>query len=206
MWVAIDVDSKLVPSWLVGERTNKDVYLFLSDLKSRLRHQSVQISTDGFNVYGNVIEPLFGADCVDFAQIHKTYGTTSDPTRPERTYSPAECTWIEVKVVTGHPRPRAHLHVLHRAPEPHHPNGDAPVHPPHQRVLEEGREPRPTPSVFTFFTTTSLGPPHPLQGFGRPSTPAMAAGVAVHVWSMHEIAQLLDLGPTVDDYHDYGGE
>lgn len=48
-WTAIDADTKLVPSWLVGERTTQDCYVFLNDLRSRLLPgQRIQITTDGF--------------------------------------------------------------------------------------------------------------------------------------------------------------
>ena len=36
-WVALDADTKLVPSWLVGERTVQDCWVFLADLKSALK-------------------------------------------------------------------------------------------------------------------------------------------------------------------------
>src|SRR5271168_3595679 len=50
-WTAIDAETKLVPSWLVGERTNRDAYAFLMDLKGRLRNNRVQITTDGHTPY-----------------------------------------------------------------------------------------------------------------------------------------------------------
>lgn len=68
-WVAIDADTKLVPSWLVGERTTADAYVFLSD-KSRLRGR-VQMTTGGHRPYLTVVEPLFGAGGIDFAMLHK---------------------------------------------------------------------------------------------------------------------------------------
>ena len=74
-WTAIDAESKLVPTWLVGERTNKDCYMFLSDLRSRLRPGRIQLTTDGLNYsYLQCVEPLFGANRVDFAQLIKQYG------------------------------------------------------------------------------------------------------------------------------------
>ena len=97
-WAAIDADTKLVPSWLVGERTNADAYAFLSDLKSRLKGR-VQLTTDGHKPYLTVIEPLFGADGVDFATLIKMYG--NEPGNDHR-YSPGVCTGIE-KRVTGTP-------------------------------------------------------------------------------------------------------
>src|SRR5271170_2819691 len=50
-WTAIDADSKLVPTWLVGERTISDAWVFLSDLKSRLHDSRIQLTTDGLRNY-----------------------------------------------------------------------------------------------------------------------------------------------------------
>ncbi len=98
-WVAIDADTKLVPSWLVGERTTTDAYVFLSDLKSRLRHR-VQMATDGHRPYLTVVEPLFGSDGIDYAMLHKLYGKDAEG---ERTYSPAVCTGIDKRIICGRP-------------------------------------------------------------------------------------------------------
>lgn len=50
-WTAIDVDTKLIPSWLVGERDTHDYWVFLNDLRSRLLPgQRIQLTTDGFGV------------------------------------------------------------------------------------------------------------------------------------------------------------
>ena len=99
-WVAIDAESKLVPSWLVGRRDNRDCYTFLADLRSRLRPGRVQLTTDGLASYLSVIEPLFGADRVDYAQLIKMYDGSADT---DHRYSPAACSGIEKRVVTGSP-------------------------------------------------------------------------------------------------------
>src|SRR5438445_5645027 len=49
-WVAIDPDTKLVPSWLVGRRDADDAMAFIADLAPRLRNR-VQITTDGHRPY-----------------------------------------------------------------------------------------------------------------------------------------------------------
>jgi IS1 family transposase len=59
-WTAIDADTKLVPSWLVGERTLADAYHFLSDLKSRLRDSRIQLTTDRLKNYMSVVNGLWG--------------------------------------------------------------------------------------------------------------------------------------------------
>ena len=61
----------------IGERTTIDAYEFLSDLKSRLRGL-VQLTTDGHRPYLTVVEPLFGADGIDFAMLHKIYGNSGN--------------------------------------------------------------------------------------------------------------------------------
>jgi IS1 family transposase len=104
-WTAIDADTKLVPSWLVGERTNRDASTFLYDLRTRLRNNRVQITTVGHQPYLNVIEPLFGADSVDFAMLHKIYEAGAAPDSADHVYSPAKCTGIDVRVIAGQPDP-----------------------------------------------------------------------------------------------------
>jgi hypothetical protein len=75
-WTAIDAKTKLVPSWLVGERTMADCYTFLADLKSRLRNARIQLTTDGLGHYLRVVDGLW-ADKIDYAMLHKIYGGAS---------------------------------------------------------------------------------------------------------------------------------
>lgn len=89
-WTAIDADTNLVPSWLVGERSMEDCYTFLSDLSMRLRNARIQLTTDGLGHYMRVVDGLW-ADKIDFAMLHKDYGKNPGES-PERTYSPAACT------------------------------------------------------------------------------------------------------------------
>jgi IS1 family transposase len=96
---AIDADSKLVPSWLVGSRDVGCATEVMQDLVGRLSNR-VQITTDGLKAYVSAVEEAFGGD-VDFAQLHKIYAAA--PNGPETRYSPAECTGCEKRVVTGNP-------------------------------------------------------------------------------------------------------
>src|SRR5438093_11110298 len=86
-WTAIDADSKLVVSWLVGRRDARHAQIVIDDLKNRLANR-VQITTDGLKVYADAIENSFGAD-VDFAMLVKLYGESSTES-PERKYSTSE--------------------------------------------------------------------------------------------------------------------
>jgi len=92
-WTATDADTKLVSSWLVGERTVHDPYVFLGDLKSRLRYR-VHLTSDGRKPYLTVVEPLFSSDEIDFTMLHMIYGRP-EGVEDKRRYSPAVCTGID---------------------------------------------------------------------------------------------------------------
>ena len=72
IFVAMDADSKIVPSFVVGKRTAMTTNKLIGDLAKRLRHR-VQLTSDGFRFYVNAIEQHFGAN-VDFAQCVKLFG------------------------------------------------------------------------------------------------------------------------------------
>jgi IS1 family transposase len=101
LWVAVDADSKLVPSWRLGQRDLATAEDFVNDLAQRVRGR-VQITTDALRTYVNVIEDAFGAD-VDFAQLHKVYRA---PQENETRYSPACCIGCVTKDVIGRPDPK----------------------------------------------------------------------------------------------------
>ena len=65
-WVAIDADTKLVPSWLVGKRDAGYAFEFINDLAGRLANR-VQLTTDGHRPYLTAVEDTFGSD-IDYAQ------------------------------------------------------------------------------------------------------------------------------------------
>lgn len=70
-WTALDPDSKMLVSWLVGDRDDTYAHQFMADLRSRIEGR-VQITTDGYKVYKTAVEAAFGADA-DFAQILKVF-------------------------------------------------------------------------------------------------------------------------------------
>lgn len=98
-WVAIDADSKLVPSWRIGDRTSETGLAFVDDLAKRLANR-VQITSDGHRAYLEAIEGAFGGD-VDYAQLVKLYGTS--PESAKGRYSPAECTGARKEKIEGNP-------------------------------------------------------------------------------------------------------
>jgi IS1 family transposase len=101
-WVAIDADTKLIPSWLVGERTTEDAFHFLHDLRSRMpAEHRFQLSTDGYRCYRSAVDILWAPDEIDYAMIIKDYDSNEGP--GTHRYSPATCKSAEKKVVYGEP-------------------------------------------------------------------------------------------------------
>jgi IS1 family transposase len=98
-WVAIDADSKLVPSWRIGDRTSETGLAFVDDLAKRLANR-VQITSDGHRAYLQAIEGAFGGD-VDYAQLVKVYGASPESMKGH--YSPAECTGARKERIEGNP-------------------------------------------------------------------------------------------------------
>ena len=84
-WTAIDADTKLCVSYLVGGRSASWANEFMEDCAHRIRGR-VQITTDGHRVYLDAVENAFGAD-IDYAQLQKTYGVVAEH---ETRYSPAD--------------------------------------------------------------------------------------------------------------------
>ena len=102
-WTAIDADSKLAVSWLIGRRDAECANTFMRDVASRLSDR-VQLTTDGLNSYLEAVEGAFGLD-VDYAQLVKLYGPSPDG---EKRYSPAQCIGIQQTTVRGKPD-KAHI-------------------------------------------------------------------------------------------------
>lgn len=99
-WTALDAESKLIVSYLVGGRDGGYAAEFMTDVAERLSHP-VQLTTDGHRAYLNAVEDAFGCE-VDYAQLVKLYGK---PVEGSRRYSPAECIGTVTKSVTGDPDP-----------------------------------------------------------------------------------------------------
>ena len=101
-WTALDADTKLCVSYLVGGRDLGWAKEFMQDCALRIRNR-VQITTDGHKAYLEAVEDAFGAD-IDYAQLQKIYGASTDS---ETRYSPAKC------IRAGH-RKNLVLKALHR--------------------------------------------------------------------------------------------
>lgn len=99
-WVAMDADTKLVPSWQVGDRSGATAIELMDDLRSRLANR-VQLTSDGHKAYLEAVEGAFGGD-IDYAMLIKLYGGPHGKGSDTR-YSPGECTGIRRTYITGDP-------------------------------------------------------------------------------------------------------
>ena len=102
-WMAIDADTKLIPSFYVGSRDAEAAQAFIGDLALRLTNR-VQLTSDGHKPYLEAVEQSFGAD-IDHAMLIKHYG---EPVGALGRYSPGECKGIDLRRVEGRPDP-AHV-------------------------------------------------------------------------------------------------
>ena len=185
-WTAIDADTKLVPSWLVGLRDAGYGYAFMKDLKSRLASR-VQITTDGHKVYLWAVEDAFGTD-VDYAMLVKLYG---DDPEGERHYSMAKVVSAESHIIQGNPDPtkistsfaerqnltmRMSMRRFTRLTNAF------------SKKLENH-----VLALSLYFMYYNFARPHQSLANPYPRTPAMAAGVSNHIWTIEEIVKLADL-------------
>ena len=100
-WTAIDSQSKLIVSYMVGGRDSEYAIEFMDDLRDRLANR-VQLTTDGHKAYLEAVEGAIGGD-VDYAQLIKIYGGATGSKGHEKKYSPAECTGIKKRAIEGNP-------------------------------------------------------------------------------------------------------
>jgi IS1 family transposase len=98
-WVALDSETKLVPTFAVGERSGYMADIFIEDLASRLSHR-IQISSDALRAYTDAVERAFGAG-VDYGSIVKTFSHSG--LEEQRRYSPPEVMNVKRIPVAGNP-------------------------------------------------------------------------------------------------------
>ena len=180
-WTAIDADTKLIPSWLIGGRDAGSATEFVQDLASRLANR-VQLTSDGNRLYLNAVEDAFGAN-VDYAMLVKVYGSDQEA---ERRYSPAKCLGADKLPVSGNPEPE---HISTSYIERH----NLTIRMQNRRYtrLTNGFSKKFENHIAAFSLFVMY------YNFGRIHqtlrvTPAMEAGVSDHVWSIEEIVGLLE--------------
>jgi IS1 family transposase len=184
-WTALDPDTKLMCSWLIAYRDTDAAFAFAADLKSRLRNR-VQITTDGFGAYPEAIDRAFGTD-VDYAMLIKQYGAD---TNEERRFSPPVVVSERVVVVQGAPDPsKISTSYVERQ------NLTMRMGMRRFTRLTNGFSKKlrnHAAAVSLHFFYMNWARPHSALANPYARTPAMAAGLADHVWTCEEIAALLD--------------
>jgi IS1 family transposase len=100
-FIALDADTKLIPSFIVGKRDMYHARAFMDDLAGRVANR-IQISTDALAAYPDAIERGFGSE-IDYGQVVKTYSVSVLGKEAASRYSPAEVVKVERTVVTGMP-------------------------------------------------------------------------------------------------------
>jgi IS1 family transposase len=100
-WTALDADTKLIISYILGDRGAETATIFMRDVASRVSNR-IQLTTDGHRVYAEAVEDAFGSE-IDYAMLVKIYGASGD--NPESRYSPATCIGSRTGVLAGKPDP-----------------------------------------------------------------------------------------------------
>jgi IS1 family transposase len=188
-YVAIDPDTKLVPSFLIGPRDLNTATAFMQDVAKRLAHR-VQLTTDGNHPYLNAVRGAF-AGKVDYAQLIKYYGNEASPRSPERRYSPGVCTGSERRPVMGNPD-AAHISTSHVERQ----NLTMRMSMRRFTRLTNGFSKKVenlAAAVSLHFAYYNLCRTH--QSLG--TTPAVAAGLTDHVWTLAELINLLEQAESV---------
>jgi len=180
-WTAIDADTKLVPSWCVGTRDAGTAFEFMHDLAGRLANR-VQLTTDGHRVYLTAVESAFGSE-IDYAMLVKVYSSDGEP---DTKYSPAQCVDCQSVAITGRPDPK---HVSTSFVE-------------RQNLTMRMNMRRFTRLTNAFSKkvenhTAAVALHYMYYNFCRVHkslrvTPAMEAGISDHVWTIKEVASLLE--------------
>jgi IS1 family transposase len=180
-WTAIDADSKLIVSWLLGDRDGDTAYTFISDLAERLASR-VQLTTDGHKVYLEAVEGAFGSE-VDYAMLIKLYGSVPEG---QTRYSPAQVTGIRMETISGAPDQskvstsfverqnlsmRMGMRRFTRLT-----NGFS------KKIENHGH------ALALYFVHYNFARVHQTLRV----TPAMEAGISDHVWTLEEVVGLLE--------------
>ena len=180
-FVAIDAQTKLVLSWLVGLRDAGCATEFLQDVAGRLANR-IQLTTDGHKMYLSAVEDAFGSE-IDYAMLQKVYGAD---TQAEKRYSPAVCLGCKIETVAGNPDP-AHIGTSHI--ERHNLTMRMNI----RRFTRltnafSKKVENHAHSVALFYMHYNFVRVHQTLRV----TPAMEAGLTDHVWSIQDVVALAD--------------
>jgi len=100
VFVAMDADTKLVPSFLVGKRSDPSTMQFIRDLADRVKGHFM-LSSDSFPPYTKIVPQVLG-DRIEYGQVHKVY---NEERREQKRYSPAHLIEVTIRSIIGEPDP-----------------------------------------------------------------------------------------------------
>ena len=177
-FIGMERNTKLILAWHLGHRNMDDTIAFTEKL-AWATEGNFQINTDGFPSYKDAIVYSLGAQFVDFARIIKIYRSNPEG---ETRYSPSTCIACEKVAAFGNPNSE-------RASTSHIERQNLTVR------MSMRRMTRLTNAFSKKWLNLKWA--YALQfayyNFCRPhmslqkSTPAMAAGIANHVWTIKEL-------------------
>jgi len=181
VFVALDADTKLVPSFIIGKRSSENTQAFMRDLRSRIADHRIQLTTDAYIFYRKAVEESFGGDA-DFAQLTKLFGDYGQ--FGNERYSTPRITEVISKIRSGNPDPR------------------------HISTSFVERQNLTMRSQLRRFTRLTIGFSRKLENLKAAVTvyfahynfcrihgslrvtPAMEAGITDHVWSLAELLEI----------------
>lgn len=196
VWIGMCADSKLVICWTVGGRDSDYARPFMKDLADRVPGR-FQLSTDGHRCYLDAVGRAFGSE-IDYGMLIKTFAKPREG-GPDTRYSPPVCVGARPEVITGNP---AREHISTSFIE--------------RQNLSLRMGSRRFTRLTHGFSKSLSNHCHALAlhffhfNFIRrhmtiKTTPAVAAGVATHEWTMLDFVKMLEqeearVGGRLTDY------
>lgn len=179
----MDANSKLIVTWLMGGRDSDYAIAFMDDLRARLANR-MQLTSDGHKAYLEAVEGAFGGD-VDYAMLVKLYGAVSESAK--RRYRPAECIGARKMLIEGSPDP-THVSTFYAEPQ----------------NLTMRMQMRRFTRLTNAFSKKFENHMHMVALYTvwynyvkqhrslKGISPAMAAGISQTLWSMTDLAEMVD--------------
>ena len=189
-YCAIERKTKLILAWHLGKRDAINTTVFINEVENNTRGR-FQIDTNGWKPYQTAILAIFGSENrpVDHAVIVKDYGKFEDDHR----YSPSEVLGIDVYACCGEPN-------LDKACTSHIERRNLTIRMQNRRMTRltnafSKKWANHQASLALHFATYNFITPHGTltkatgeAGERRTkTTPAMAAGLTDHPWTMEEL-------------------
>jgi len=189
-FAAIDADTKLIISYLVGARNPENTFHFIGDLAQRVAGR-IQLTTDGWGAYVGAVRHAFGFARCDFAQLIKSYAVPVDAQGQQR-YSPPICTGMQKIRVIGRPEmakvSTSYVEALNLATRTHCKRFTR------LTIAHSKKQENHAHAVaLNFFVHNFIRVHTTLSKKGGPKmTPAMASGLTTRVWTMEDLVDLMD--------------